>query len=267
MLFNKLRKIYRIFFPAVYSGKERLENILRSSIDIQKFKNIDDLYEVHLIDNIQLNLRDITHSDIWVFHQIFIKGEYNLILKMLLLNTIKGESIIIDAGANVGFTTVFLQRVLKASKFYLVEPDTANFEMIKKNTKHIPKDQVKLYKQALSAKGGEPFSLTRNFRDGKDWSLTTEPDPSGNVIGISLNDIVFENNLDYISLLKIDIEGAERFIFKEKNDLSFLEITQILAIEIHDEFQTRNKIHQILKDHNFFLFENGELTIGINKNF
>ena len=73
-----------------------------------------------------------------------------------------------------------------------------------------------------------------------------------------------KNNLKSITLLKIDIEGAERFIFDDNVDLSFLSITKVIAIEIHDEFQIREKIYSILKKNNFHLFESGELTIGIN---
>ncbi len=266
MRFKKARKIYRIIFPANYTDKDRLENILGSSIDVQQFENKGNCYEVILKDNILLTLRNHFHSDIWVFQQIFSKKEYDLVLKMLQLNKISDDKIIIDAGANVGFTTVFFHRALKSSQFYLIEPDEGNADMIVKNTNHIPKERIKLYKQALSAESGDLFSLNKNFRDGKDWSLSTEPDTSGDITGISLNDIVYENKLDYISLLKIDIEGAERFIFEDKNDLSFLDLTQVLVIEIHDEFPARSNIYKILRERNFYLFENGELTIGINRN-
>ena len=65
--------------------------------------------------------------------------------------------------------------------------------------------------------------------------------------------------------MKIDIEGAERFIFDNNNDLSFLKKTKIIAIEIHDEYNIREEIISILKENQFLLLESGELTIGINK--
>ncbi|UJH92530.1 FkbM family methyltransferase [Antarcticibacterium sp. 1MA-6-2] len=265
MSYKKIKKIYRILFPAKYSEKDVLENLLRTSKEVLEFEEMGSHYKVILSGDIELKVRNSLHSDIKVFHQIFNKRDYDLVLKMLLLNSTGSENVIIDAGANVGYTTLFLYNKLKNSKFFLIEPEDENFQMIVKNTSNIPSDKLKLYNCALGAEGGGTFILKRDFRDGKDWSFSTEPDSSGDIMGKSLNEIIRENKLKYISLLKIDIEGAERFIFSEKSDLSFLDITQVLAIEIHDEFQIRQVIYQKLKDHDFYLLENGDLTIGINR--
>jgi FkbM family methyltransferase len=133
--------------------------------------------------------------------------------------------------------------------------------------RNIQNSNVKLYERALSEKENMRYSVERNFRDKKDWSITTKSDVTGAVIGISVSEIIKDNGLKYISLLKIDIEGAERFIFNMENDLSYLKITQIVALEIHDEFNIRSSIENILIENNFLLFNSGELTIGINKNF
>jgi predicted hydrocarbon binding protein len=106
--------------------------------------------------------------------------------------------------------------------------------------------------------------LENDFRDRKDWALTTKEDLNGEVEGITLREIILENKLTYITFLKIDVEGAERFIFRADADLSFLNITKLIAIEIHDEFNIRPTIYQILKEYGFCIFELGELTIGIN---
>jgi hypothetical protein len=111
------------------------------------------------------------------------------------------------------------------------------------------------------------FSIDRTFRDGQDWSIATQEDVDGEITGISIQEIIIENRLTHISLLKIDIEGAERFIFKPGNDFSFLKITEIIAIEIHDEFDIRKSINEILISNDFIIFESGELTIGLNRNF
>ncbi len=266
MLLKKLRKIYRVLFPAQYSEKDMLENVLRLSKDVWQFEKKQDYYNVLLKDGILIRVRNHLHSDILVFQQIFNEGEYNLLPKMLQLNKDDSEYIIVDAGANVGYTTVFLNKKLNNSKFYLIEPEEENTQMILKNTEHIPKSRIKLYKSALAPEGGKLYTLKKDFRDGKDWSFTTDLDSSGHIKGISLNEIVDQNKLDYISFLKIDIEGSERFIFDEENDLSFLAITRILAIEIHEEYSSKSKIYQVLTDRGFFLFENGELSFGINKN-
>ena len=68
-------------------------------------------------------------------------------------------------------------------------------------------------------------------------------------------------------MLKIDIEGAERFIFDESVNLDYLDKIKIIVIEIHDEFDIREDIYKVLKNNNYLLIESGELTTAINKKF
>jgi len=66
----------------------------------------------------------------------------------------------------------------------------------------------------------------------------------------------------------MDIEGSEKEVFTNPNsDVSFLAITKCIAIEIHDEFDCREAIYEILTKYGFLLFNSGELTIGVNTNW
>ncbi len=68
-------------------------------------------------------------------------------------------------------------------------------------------------------------------------------------------------------LFKIDIEGGEKYLFEdEKQVRDFLSKTRFIAIEIHDEYDIRDKINGCLKDSGFEYFTTGDLTIGRNKN-
>ena len=69
-----------------------------------------------------------------------------------------------------------------------------------------------------------------------------------------------------MDILKIDIEGSEKQIFTSPvANFNFLKSTKCIAIEIHDEFDCREEICNILTDYGFVLFNQGELTIGINQ--
>jgi FkbM family methyltransferase len=120
--------------------------------------------------------------------------------------------------------------------------------------------------KALAAEEGQKFDLSRNFRDGLDWSVVTEENPSGQTSSITIDSIISEYSLKHISLLKIDIEGYERFVFDKAKNLDFLKMVFVIAIEIHDEFKSRQVIEGQLIAHGFTLFNSGELTVGINKN-
>lgn len=265
---KKIKQIAKIILSKKLNEIQYFEQKLATNDVVKSFKKIDDLYyEVELISNDKVVIRNQMHSDYSVFKQIFNEQEYGLILKTFLLNeNFKGEKIIIDAGANVGYTTTYFSNNLDNVRVFAVEPSEKNAEVFLKNTSYLKnKNAVVLYQNALSDKENQFFETESNFRDGRDWSITTKEVANGTLKGITIDEIIRTNDLQYISLLKIDIEGAERFIFTKENDLSFLNKTQVIAIEIHDEFNIRETIHTILKEHQFFLFESGELTIGINK--
>ena len=269
MNFKKVRKIYRIVFPLQISQVNKFENWLLSNFDLQSFEQQQEDYLLKFKNNnLQLFVRGEQFSDVYVLDQIFIKNEYEVVSKLIELNSNYNQDIvIIDAGANVGYTSLYFNQHLQKAKIFAIEPSPENAKYFMSNVEANKATDIKLYENALSPNLNERFAIDRSFRDGKDWSIATSQSENGDIKGISIDYIIQENSLDFITLLKIDIEGAERFIFKKENDLSFLKKTKILALEIHDEFNIRPGIYEILKENNFILFESGELTIGVNKHF
>lgn len=267
MKFRKWRKLYRQIFPVEKTEIEQFEDLLKSNDFISKYAKVDLIYELELLNGLKIFLRDQKFSDYKVFQQIFNHREYEIIVKIIKINQgFSKEKIIIDAGANVGYASIFFYNYLDSVRIIGVEPSYANLQIYEKNIKVLKaSEKIKTYHRALSDNSNMNFRIDRDFRDRGDWAMTTTTDVNGEIKGITIDEIIKENDLHYISLLKIDIEGAERFIFKKGNNFSFLQKTHMIAIEIHDEFHIREKIYDILKSHGFFLFETGETSIGLNK--
>jgi len=270
MKLKKLRKIYRVLFPIELSPYQIFINNLNANKQIVNFEKVGNLYSLILQNGKKLYCRDQNHSDYSVFNQMFNLEEYSTVSSVLNLNKDLNskESVLIDAGANVGFATIYLSQKKAFDKIFCIEPAKSNFEILRKNISSLNNSSnVMLLENALAARENESFQIENNFRDGKDWSITTTQSKNGEVKGITINEIIKEFDLQEITLLKIDIEGAERFIFEESANLVFLERTKIIVIEIHDEFNIRKDIYKILKNNNFLLIESGEVTIAINKKF
>lgn len=269
MVSRKLRKIYQILFPKKISAEENFKNWLNLNFDLHSIENQNGNYLLKFKNlPIQLFTRGQQYSDVYVLDQVINKKEYEVACTLIQLNKTRNHSqpvVIIDAGANVGYTSLFFNFKFPNAQIVAVEPSEENAKYFSKNMEKNAVSNVKLYQKALSSSLSKKYTIDRNFRDGKDWSIATTESDKGEIDAITIDRILEENNLDFITLLKIDIEGAERFIFTKENDLSFLKRTQFLAIEIHDEFNIRESIYELLVEHNFFLFESGELTIGINK--
>lgn len=270
MKLKKLRKIYRVLFPIKLSHNQNFINNLKGNKQIKDFEKEGGLYIFILQNNQKIYCRDQNHSDYSVFDQIFNKEEYSDVSSVLNLNKEfdSKESVLIDAGANVGFATIYLSQKRIFDKIFCIEPSKSNFEILKKNISSLDTTiNVTLLENALSARENQSFHLKNDFRDGQDWSITTIQRESGEVKGITINEIINKYDLEGITLLKIDIEGAERFIFDESVNLDYLDKIKIIVIEIHDEFDIREDIYKVLKNNNYLLIESGELTTAINKKF
>lgn len=216
--------------------------------------------------DVTIKLRKRPSSDLNVFAQIYQYDEYKPLVAAFKKNFPDDLSLnIIDAGCNIGLTSVYLSKAFPKSNFIIIEPDSSNFESIGYNF------EINDIINAVKLKGGlwsknTNLKLVNDFRDQNDWSYRVEETKEETDLkAYSIDYLMKEYNFEVIDILKIDIEGSEKELFSN-GDVSFLEKTKCIAIEIHDEFDCREMIYTILKKHNFEYFETGDLTIGINQN-
>ncbi|KQS36119.1 FkbM family methyltransferase [Pedobacter sp. Leaf194] len=230
-----------------------------------KINSTTDEYIVSSVNKSDIFLRK-KGSDWSVFKQITIGGEYNYIIEKIKA-IISNPSLIIDCGANIGLTSYQLSYAFPNCRIISVEPDFGNYTQLLKNLNGRT-NLLGLNKAIWSEK--RMLNFDYDFRDGQDWSVRTtdEKTLSGvSVESITINQILELSGHKVIDFLKIDIEGAEKELFKDKNTSNFLNQTKFISIEIHDEFDMSSKIYQTLKENNFKLIKCGELMFGIKNQF
>src|SRR5580765_8249965 len=218
----------------------------------------------------ELVARLYPHSDCFTLKQVFLQNEYQPLVSMFESNQLQKQRLkIIDAGANVGYTSAFLFSEFPDAEIVCVEPDRENMQILQLNFSHFLKNgQLKTYERGLMAEDGKAIALDRGFRDGLDHSLSVvEGSADSELRSVSIATIMREMRWDSIDMLKIDIEGSERFVFGEGVTTAFLSKVRTIAIEIHDEFHIRGTIYQKLRDNGFVLFDSGETTFGLNTRF
>jgi FkbM family methyltransferase len=218
-----------------------------------------------------LNIRKYPYSDAEIFKQIFIDKCYIHLNEITNVIKKSNNSIkIIDAGANVGFSTLYFMSIYKKFEIVVIEPDISNFEILKNNLNYFNdyyKYSITFLNNALWINNNK-LSLNNNFRDFRNASITFDEKTHSDIMidGITFSNILKLKNWDFIDLFKIDIEGTERFIFANDIDADFiLSKIKILVIEIHDEFNIRDKIYSHLQRNNFVYFNHDDLTICINE--
>jgi FkbM family methyltransferase len=174
---------------------------------------------------------------------------------------------IIDAGGNIGLTSLFFLENFDRPNIICVEPEIENFKSLELNIDNNSNCKVVKINGAVWSSNCK-IKIINDFRDKLDWSCRVEEtrDAAG-IQAYSINQLIEDNNFKELDILKMDIEGSEKQVFTSpSSNLDFLKITKCIALEIHDEFDCRSDIYKVLNDFDFKLFNQGELTIGINQN-
>ncbi len=200
-------------------------------------------------------------SDINTFHQIFNALEYDIRLDF-------SPQTIIDAGANIGLASIYFANKYPAAKIIAVEPESANFNLLKKNT--APYKNVYPLKRAISNESDQYLHIVD---DGYgEWGFMTHPKShsqhkniKGSVKTITIEEIIKENNLPCIDILKIDIEGAEKELF-DSNFHEWIAKTRCIIIELHDNMKkgASQSFFKVISQYNFSYSHRGENLVFIN---
>jgi FkbM family methyltransferase len=162
-------------------------------------------------------------SDHRLFRDIFQQHDY-------LFNPAQVPSTIVDAGANIGFASIYFANRWPNARIVAIEPDHENFEMLVENTKDYPN-----ITPVLAAVWKESVKLDL-FDPGKgSWALQTKVSTDGRVDGLTLPEIMRRYEMKRIDVLKMDIEGAEREVFEGYAD--WIDRIGSLLIEIHDDLR------------------------------
>lgn len=221
-------------------------------------------------NDMKISLRNFPSSDIDVFYQIFLNKEYEEIFTIAkkYFGNQKMENIL-DLGGNIGLTSLFLLSENTDSKIIILEPDTDNFNSLKRNLL----TNNNFNNNVFPCNGGiwsndTKLKIRADFRDGLDWSYRVEEsDTNEGIDAYSIQSLCKKYNFEHIDVLKIDVEGTEKIIFDaDKTNLDFLKYTKILAIEIHEEICKKSFIYEVLEKYGFVFYEDRELSFAYNSN-
>lgn len=206
-------------------------------------------------------------SDPAVFRQVFLEKEYYPMIN--LINSFPNPQIktIIDAGANIGLTSVLFSLCFPKSKIISIEADSKNFEVCQQNIELSGRSNIIPLHRALW-RADETLFMESKFRDKLEWSRSvTNVGGTGQlpVKGISFTELMAAAG-GSIDLLKIDIEGAEREFFHDAGmSIVLLRKVVFLVVELHDEMEFQKKFESILKNAGFGFTYVNESLIAFNR--
>ncbi len=215
------------------------------NFDYSRTSTENGLTTLHVTDRLrgrssEISLREGT-SDWLTFDQIFVNEDYNLkalkrypeLLALYKDACLKGTPLIVDAGANVGLSSLYFHHIWPESQIVAIEPSEANFSVLRRNTKGVP--QIQSLLAGIASKG---LRLKLVDLDAEHNAFTTEllePGSEGGITAVTVPELLQKFPLEKgfcPFILKIDIEGAEADLFSENVD--WIKAFPILIIELHD---------------------------------
>ena len=183
----------------------------------------------------------------------------NFLLKQDYATTIPNALNIIDAGANIGCSTILFKKRYPKSTVVSIEPSKNNCEIFLQNTSGL--EGVFLIHGALASKHNQYMEIID--KSVSPYSYQMKYSDKG-IKTISINKIMEKYHWRHIDVLKLDIEGGEKDIFS--CELDWLKATRQIIIELHD-YKTSGCSQTLINslcNRNFNISFQGENLILIN---
>nr|AQW45595.1 SAM-dependent methyltransferase [Aquincola tertiaricarbonis] len=137
----------------------------------------------------------------------------------------------IDAGANIGLTSVFLAMRYPDARIDALEVDSQNCALLRRNT--APYKNVHLLEKGLWSHACKLKILNP---EAEPWAYRVGPAPEGAADGIpaiGVAELLAASGFKQVDLLKIDIEGSEIEVLNGQSG-EWMGAVKTMAIELHD---------------------------------
>jgi FkbM family methyltransferase len=120
---------------------------------------------------------------------------------------VRPGSAVVDVGANLGFfTTIFARWLTPPSRVVAIEPEPGNVELLRRRVERAGLLPSVLIVEGAAAEATGPLSLVINPLHPGDHRLGAEGLP---IDGHALDDLLPRLGVRDVSLIKIDVQGAE----------------------------------------------------------
>lgn len=174
-------------------------------------------------------------TDRKVFEEIFGDKVYEE--PASLIQRGRRPSVLLDLGANIGLSALYLDRRFHFDRVICVEPDSGNANVLRQNLA----GNLKALTVIEAFVGAAPGFARLHDSGHGEWGFRLGESSSEGIPVIPLRDLLpEEGNV----LLKCDIEGAERYFFPQiaewDSQVSFI------ILELHTEFFSWNQLLESL---------------------
>lgn len=167
-----------------------------------------------------------------------LHGIKEIFVEEIYKQTLPPSCYIIDCGANIGLSVIYMKQLFPDARIVAFEPDAKNFALLAKNVASFQYSNVTLRQEAVWTENTQLHFATAGSMSSKIEQQQT----NGTTIvkATRLKDLLTEP----VDFLKIDIEGAEYAVLEDIRDN--LHHVKNLFIEYHGSFAQSKELTSIL---------------------
>jgi FkbM family methyltransferase len=192
-----------------------------------------------------VTIRGGKSSDGFAFYQILVMKDFDI------LNDLGSPKLIIDAGANIGMSSLYFLNRYPSVRVVAVEPNPETFELCRVNLAAYS-DRVVFVKGAVWSSCGR-VALVREEVEWNSHVVPGDGNSETSVDSFDVTSLIAAGGGGSVDFLKVDIEGGEAEVFG-KNSETWLPSVKNIAIEFHGDDCERN-FFSALKDYEYEGFE------------
>lgn len=202
--------------------------------------------QIRIIKGAKIRYR-LNKGDLNSIREIWFQEAYRLPFAV-------SPGVLLDLGANIGLTSLWLSKNYAFTEVIAVEPDPSNAALVRQNF-----DLNEISGQILKMAVG-PTEMSARFELSDCSNLGRLSDKGSFVQVVSVGGIIQQFAVKKFSLVKIDIEGGEEGLFHGPTE--WLSITDAIIIEFHPAVVDYPSLTDVVSSKGFKYISSGSLFPG-----
>jgi FkbM family methyltransferase len=153
----------------------------------------------------------------------------------------RSDPMIIDCGANIGLSVIYLKGLYPHATVVAFEPDQQVFSILKRNVAAFGLSQVELREQAVWSEITKLDFYKEGADGGRIAALNSDTENIAQIDTVRLRDFLHHR----VDFLKLDIEGAEYAVLDDCRDC--LENVERIFVEFHSFADRPQRLGELLE--------------------
>ena len=168
-----------------------------------------------------------------------VNGLEEIFMEEMYRQELKDNPYIIDCGANIGLSVIYMKRQYPNAEIIAFEPDETNFQLLSKNVSSFGYGGVSLRKEAV-------WVENTMLQFSSQGSMTSKIETTASTGTIEVNAVRLRDFLEReVDFLKIDIEGAEYKVLCDIADKLYL--VKNMFLEYHGSFAQNRELTAVFE--------------------